>query len=338
MSKETDFINNSRFKWLTGWLLLLSILLMIGSLAIGFYKISLKDLFIYLIKGHEAVSYEVAVIITNIRIPRIIAAYTIGAGLSIAGAAYQGLFKNPLVSPDILGVSTGAGFGAALAISLRLSDFIVQTSAFVFGIIAVILAYFVGSRAKFGQTVGLILAGSMIGALASSLISLLLYFANPNDTLPAITFWLMGSLSKVTPMLVYLGIIPIIIGSIVIYILRWRLNVLTMGDDDCRAMGIEPKYIRIITVSAATVISASAVCLGGMIGWVGLMIPHLSRGIVGADYRKMLPVSALMGGSFLLLMDNLARSLFTMEIPIGVLTAVMGAPFFVILILKQQRG
>lgn len=331
------YLKRQKFKLIIFLLLILSILLILGSLTVGFYNISIKEVLILLFQGEDSISNEVSIIIKKIRIPRIIAAYTIGAGLSIAGAAYQGMFKNPLVSPDILGVSTGAGLGAALALTLQLSDFMVQVYAFIFGIIVVSLAYFIGSRAKYGHDVSLILAGTMLGALTSSLITLLKYLADPNDTLPAITFWLMGSLSKVTIDSVLFSTVPIIIGCIIIYLFRWRLNILTLGDEEAQAMGINPKITRLIAVSAATIISASAVCLGGIIGWVGLMIPHISRGLVGADYRRMFPIAILIGGSFLLLMDNFARSLYTMEIPLGVLTAVMGAPFFIILILKRVR-
>jgi iron complex transport system permease protein len=315
-------------------------LLIVSSLAMGFYHISIKELLMLLLYGEEAVTGEnssVFIIIKNIRMPRIIAAFTIGAGLSMAGAAYQGMFKNPLVSPDILGVSNGAGLGAALALTLGLSNFMVQVYAFVFGILVVSLAYFIGSHAKFGHDVSLVLAGSMLGALSSSFITLLKYIADPNNTLPAITFWLMGSLSKVTINSLLFSLIPMTLGCIIIYLLRWKLNLLTLGDEEAQAMGIDPKSTRLIAIAAATIISASAVCLGGLIGWVGLMIPHISRGIVGADYRRVLPIAALMGGSFLLLMDDLARSLSTMEIPLGVLTAVMGAPFFIVLIVKRTR-
>lgn len=321
-------------------LVVISFLLILASLTVGFYNISVKELYILLFKSHE-ISGETlasaAIILKNIRIPRIIAAFVIGSGLSMAGAAYQGMFKNPLVSPDILGVSSGAGLGAALALTIGLSDFMVQIYAFVFGIVVVSLAYFIGSHAKFGQDVSLVLAGSMLGALSSSFITLLKYIADPVDTLPAITFWLMGSLSKITPSSLLFSLFPMAVGGIVLFLLRWRLNILTLGDEEAQAIGIDPRTTRLIAVAAATIISASSVCLGGLIGWVGLMVPHISRGIAGADYRRLLPVAALIGGSFLLLMDDLARSLSTMELPLGVLTSVMGAPFFIVLIVKRKR-
>ncbi len=328
------------FRCLISMLIAVSFILVVVSLAVGFYSISAKELFLLIFHGEAAdmdIDESAIIIIKNIRLPRIIAAFTIGMGLSMAGAAYQGMFKNPLVSPDILGVSSGAGLGASIALTLGLADYMVQIYAFIFGILIVSIAYFIGSHAKFGHDVSLVLAGSMLGALASSFITLLKYIADPSDTLPAITFWLMGSLSKVTVNSLIFSLIPMTLGSIVIFLLRWRLNILTLGDEDAKAIGIDPKSTRMIAVSAATIISASAVCLGGLIGWVGLMVPHISRGIAGADYRRMLPVAALTGGSFLLLMDDLARSLSSMEIPLGVLTAVMGAPFFIILIVKRKR-
>ncbi|HPO04810.1 MAG TPA: iron ABC transporter permease [Bacillota bacterium] len=338
--RSFDAFKAENFKWMIALLLMISIILIIGSLAVGFYSISVKELLSLLARGGEAAADKnssVIIIIKNIRLPRIIAAFAIGMGLSLAGAAYQGMFKNPLVSPDILGVSSGAGLGAALALTIGLPDFLVQVYAFVFGILVVSLAYFIGSHAKFGHDVSLVLAGSMLGALSSSFITLLKYLADPSDTLPAITFWLMGSLSKVTVNSLLFSLIPMVLGSSVLYMLRWKLNILTLGDEEAQAIGIDPKSTRLIAVAAATIISASAVCLGGLIGWVGLMIPHIARGIVGADYRRLLPAAALIGGSFLLLMDDLARSLSAMEIPLGVLTAVMGAPFFIVLIVKRRR-
>ena len=317
-------------------LLLFSFFLFIFSFMVGYYKITASEIFTYIFKGKQYVKPEVSIIISRIRLPRITAAFIIGAGLSIAGTSYQGMFKNPLVSPEILGVSNGASLGAALAITLSFSPFLIQTSAFIFGIGVVTIAYFIGSRTKFNQEISLILSGTMLGALASSLTSLLIYFADPQDTLPTITYWLMGSLSKANQKAVLFSVIPIIIGSIVLYFLRWQLNILTLNDDEAKSLGIEPKRIRFIAVCSATIISAAAVCLGGIIGWIGLMIPHIARGISGNDYRYMLPVSALLGGSFLIIIDNIARS-FTVEIPLGVLTSIIGAPFFIVLILRRGR-
>ncbi len=324
-------------KLIISLLMILSIMLIICSLAIGFYKISIIEILTLIFRGEQAVKPEVAIIIKRIRIPRIIGAFAIGAALSSAGASYQGMFKNPLVSPEILGVSNGAGLGAAFAITLGYSNFTVQVFAFILGICVVTLTYFIGSRVKYSQEISLILAGTMLGALTASLTSLLIYIADPNNTLPTITFWLMGSLAKANKTSVLFSIFPIIFGSIILFSLRWRLNLLTLGDEEAQSLGINPKVVRLIAVFAATIISAAAVCLGGIIGWVGLMIPHIARSIVGADYRYLLPVSFLLGGSFLLLMDNLARSILTVEIPLGLLTSIIGAPFFIILIIRRER-
>ncbi len=335
---KLESLRRLNIKILIGALLAFSLTLLVISLNVGFYKLPLWELAKSLLAG-GAVSRDLetaSTILFNIRLPRIIAAFAIGSGLSMAGAAYQGMFKNPLVSPDILGVSGGAGLGAALALVLGFSDFFVQVSAFVFGIAVVSLAYFIGSHAKFGHDVSLVLAGSMLGALSSSFITLLKYIADPVDTLPAITFWLMGSLSRVSIYSLAFSLVPMIAGGIIIYMLRWKLNILTLGDEEAKSIGIEPSTTRMTAVAAATVISAASVCIGGLIGWVGLMVPHIARGIAGADYRRMLPVAALLGGSFLLLMDDLARSLTTMELPLGVLTSAMGAPFFIILLVKRR--
>ena len=324
--------------WLLPVLLAFSLLLPVLSLNIGFYGTTAQQIFTFLLHGADAVEDNVPIVVRNIRIPRIIAAFLIGAGLSTAGAAFQGMFKNPLVSPDILGVSQGAGLGACLALLLGWTSFGVQLSAFCFGIVAVFLAYFIGSRAKFGQEVSLVLAGTMLRELANAAITVIKYVADPNDVLPAITYWLMGSLSKVDMDSLLFSLLPMAIGISILFLLRWRLNLLTLGDEEAMAIGVHPQRVRLLAVAAATIISAGAVCLGGLIGWVGLLIPHLARGLGGADYRRLLPISALMGGCFLLLMDDLARSLMVLEIPIGVLTALFGAPFFIMLIIRRGRG
>lgn len=325
------------FAWLCPALILLSLILPLISLNIGFYGTSAREIFSFFFLGAEAVDPNVPVVVMNIRIPRILAAFAIGAGLSAAGAAFQGMFKNPLVSPDILGVSQGAGLGACLALLLGCGSAYVQISAFCFGVITVFLTYLIGSRARFGQSVSLVLAGTMLRELANAMITGVKYVADPNDVLPKITYWLMGSLSKVDMDALLFSLIPIGLGILVLFLLRWRLNLLTLGDEEAMAIGIKPQRVRLLAILAATIISAGAVCLGGMIGWVGLMIPHLARGLVGADYRRLLPVSALMGGCYLLLMDDLARSLISLEIPIGILTAFFGAPFFIMLIIRKGR-
>jgi len=276
----------------------------------------------------------------NVRLPRILLAVMVGCCLASAGAAFQGTFQNPLVSPDILGASQGAAFGAALAILAGCGAFMVSLSAFCFAIVTVLLVLLVSSRAKGNRVLVVVLAGVMISSLFSAGVSFTKLVADPMDDLPAITYWLMGSLTGAKlDMTLAMVAVPMFIGLALIFALRWKINILTMGDDEASTMGINVKVIRIIIILAATLVTASSVAVSGMIGWVGLVVPHLCRMIVGCDYRKLLPCSMLVGANFLLIVDNIARLTTTSEIPIGILTAFVGAPFFLYLITrrKQQR-
>lgn len=280
------------------------------------------------------------VVMFKIRMPRIAAAMLVGAALSTAGAAYQGLFRNPLVSPGILGVTAGASFGAALAILLSWSAFGIQLSAYVFGLVAVSLTYgiaaWVGKR---GDTVlMMILAGIVIGMLFTSFVSLTKFVADPENTLPAITYWLLGSLASANGESVYVAAIPILLGILLLLGLRWNLNVLSFGDEEARALGIHTVKLRFLVILSATLITSAAVSISGIIGMVGLVVPHLSRMLVGPNYRILLPVSAVMGAVFLLLVDDFARTLFSVEVPLGILTAIIGAPFFIYLLYKTHKG
>jgi len=282
-------------------------------------------------------SNEVELVIFKIRMPRVLAGAMIGAGLSAAGAAYQGLFRNPLVSPDVLGASAGAGFGAAVAIFFGLSYAMVSAAAFICGIIAVGAAYLISTRARRSQTLAMVLSGIMISSLFTSGTSFIKLIADPNNVLPSITFWLMGSISGVRSNRLIWAAVPTIGGMIVLFVLRWKLNLLTTGEDEARSMGVNTKVMRILIVTAATLITSACVAISGLIGWVGLVIPHFARLLVGYDYRAMMPVSIFMGASFMLLTDNLARSVATAEIPLGILTAFIGAPFFLYLIMDRGR-
>lgn len=328
----------SFYPMLLGFLVIISVLSLLFSFAVGFYFIPFEKILsstkAYLEFG--TISSEF-IILYRVRLPRIIAAFVIGAALSVSGSAYQGMFKNPLVSPDILGVSSGAGFGAAWAIVLGWPYYMVQMTAFIFGLMVVFLSSMISRRVRFGQTLSLILAGTMFSALSSAGTTLLKYISEPSDALPAITFWLMGSLAKVSWSNLLFSLPPMMIGFVMLYLLRWRLNLLTLGDEEARSLGMNPARTRTLAILGATFLSASAVCLGGLIGWVGLMIPHVARNIIGPQYKRLLPISALIGGCFLLIMDDLARSLFVMEIPLGVMTACLGAPFFITLIIKDRE-
>ena len=278
-----------------------------------------------------------ASIFFNVRLPRIVLALLIGCCLASAGAAFQGTFQNPLVSPDLLGASQGAALGAAIAILMGLSSIQISMWAFVFSLITVGLVVFISMHARGNPLTVVILAGVMVSSLFSAGVSYTKLVADPNDTLPAITYWLMGSLTGAKFADIKLVIVPMVIGLVTLFALRWRINILTMGDDEAATMGVNARLVRLLVMVAATLVTASSVAVSGMIGWVGLVIPHLCRMLVGCDYRKLLPASMVMGAGFLLLVDDVARVATTMEIPIGILTAFVGAPFFLYLITKGRR-
>ena len=328
-------------------MLILIIILSISfifSFAVGRYGISpvmlLKIFFSKLFNLPVTWSSTVETIIINVRTPRIIAAMLVGAALSISGASYQGLFKNPMVSPDILGASAGAGFGAALGILLSFSVVEIQIMSFVFGLGAVMLTYSISTFIGRGNngTLVLVLTGMVIATLFSSFTSMTKYVADPYSKLPAITFWLMGSLSSITASDVKVLMVPILIGAIPLILLRWKINVLSFGEEEAKAMGIDTFRLRMIIIFSSTMITAASVSISGMIGWVGLIIPHIARLIVGPNYKVLIPASILIGSTYLLLVDNLARSIFSIEIPLGILTSLIGAPFFIFLLLKGRRG
>jgi len=277
-------------------------------------------------------------VIMNVRLPRLAAGLLVGAGLSISGASFQGLFRNPLVSPHILGVAAGAGFGAALGILMSDSLVVIQISAFLFGMISVAAAYLLSRVYHTSPVLMLVLAGIIVGSLFSALTSFLKYIADPMNRMPAIVFWLMGSLNNVTGKdLLYVG--PVFAACITaLLLIRWRINVLSMGEEDAKAMGVNTELTGAVIIVCATVITAAAVCISGIIGWIGLVIPHIGRLLVGPDHRYLLPVSLLVGAGYLVAVDTIARSIMVVEVPIGILTALIGAPFFAILLRKNRPG
>jgi iron complex transport system permease protein len=274
-----------------------------------------------------------------VRLPRIAAAMLVGAALAAAGAAYQGLFRNPLVSPDILGVSAGAGLGAVLGIFLSLPVLGIQLLAFVIGLGTVGLVLLVAASVRGREPVlVLVLAGVVVGALAGSVISLLKVLADPYDQLPAITFWLLGSLAAIkledlstTVPVAALGLVPLAL-------LRWRINVLSLGDEEARALGVNAPRLRMVVIAAATLMTASVVAIAGIIGWVGLIMPHMARMIVGPNFDRLLPAAILLGAGYLLLVDTLARTIAAVETPTGILTAFVGAPVFLWLLARGRTG
>ena len=275
-----------------------------------------------------------AAVVLNVRLPRILAAALIGAALSVAGVSYQGMFRNPMVSPDLLGASTGAGFGAALALFLSLSYFGVTLSAFCFGLTAVLLAYLISRKSRMDSTLSMVLAGMMISSLFTAGTSLIKLVADTENQLPAITYWLMGSLTSVRERDVRFAFFPILLGLIPLLLLRWRINLLTLSEAEARSMGVDTRRLRLIVILCATLMTAASVAISGMIGWVGLVIPHFCRILFGYDYRKLLPSCALSGAAFLILVDTIARTVTTAEIPLGILTSFVGAPVFLYLILS----
>lgn len=315
------------------------IALMLGSVTLGRYPIGLKELGgilssrVWDVEPFWTKTQES--LLLQHRLPRILLACLVGGCLSCAGAAYQGVFQNPMAAPDILGASSGAAFGAALAILLKLSGTLTMLFAFCGSIVTVILVMFVASRAKGKRVLGLILAGIMVSSLVSSGTSLIKLVADPEDQLPAITYWLMGSLNGTAPKDVWFALIPMMIGMLPLFLLRWRINILTLGDEEARTMGVNARHLRTTVILSATLVTAAAVSVSGVIGWVGLVVPHLTRRMVGNNYRHLMPASALFGAIFLLMVDNLSRNLFAAEIPIGILTSFIGAPFFLYLITRE---
>ncbi|MDR1069027.1 MAG: iron ABC transporter permease [Clostridiales Family XIII bacterium] len=290
------------------------------------------------LSGAEAADPKLAAALFNIRLPRIIIVILVGMGLSVAGASYQGMFKNPLVSPDLLGASAGASFGACLALLLNLGNEFIQLFAFTGGLAAVGLVMFINRIIRGDALLGLILAGILVGTLFTSGMTIIKSVADADDKLPAITFWLMGSFagaerSDVLPLL-----IPMIAGFALVLTQGWNLNVLSFGEDEARTLGIHTGRTRTFVILGATLLTASSIAVAGVIGWIGLVVPHLTRSIVGPNYKILLPTTMLTGATFLLIVDNVARLLYSVEIPIGLLTSILGVPFFIFIYRKNLRG
>jgi iron complex transport system permease protein len=331
-----------------GFMLLIITLLIVMniSLFMGNYQISLDEylMFIKKVIGFDSnitlEKYEMLQsVIFEIRLPRIIAAVIIGGSLAVSGSAFQAMFVNPLVSPGILGVLSGASFGAALGMVMGWSWFFINLSTFIFGMVAVLFALtisFIYSSAK--NMIILVLGGIISSSLFSALLSIVKYSADPYDALPAITYWLMGSLSFSTSNIVWNLSIPMLIGILVLIFLSKYLNALSLGDEEAKALGVDTIKIKIIVIITATFISALSVIMAGIIGWIGLIIPHIARLLFGADNKVILPNSALLGAIFLLIVDNASRIVFSFEVPIGIVTAIIGIPIFILVLKNAKRG
>ncbi len=336
---QKEKLRQNRFRILILSMLFLLSANLLFSFGVGYYPLTPSQvLHAFLMKFgyHGEVLPQAVTIFWNIRLPRILSAVFIGASLSVAGSTYQGMFRNPLISPDILGVSSGASLGAAFAILNGNANWMIQLFAFAGGILAVAASCLISRKSAHSRILSLVLTGSMIMALCNAGVTMIKYIADPNDVLQQITFWLMGSLAKTTMPSFLWSFIPILLGLSLIFAFRWQINLLTLEEEEAKSLGVNIRKYQLLFIIASTLLSAASVCLGGLIGWVGLMIPHLARALVGADYGKLIPTAALMGACYLLLMDNIARAALSMELPLGVVTSIMGAPFFVYLIIKRK--
>ena len=324
-----------------GTILALAALLVVGIIAsvfLGQFTITPRELWGIIISRFTDIkpywTSQQEHILWTVRVPRILAACLVGMALSCAGGVYQGVFENPMAAPDFLGASSGAALGAALAIILGMGDKMITVMAFCCSLATICLVYFIGNRTRGNKTVGLVLAGIMVSALAQAGTSFIKLVADQSNELPEITYWLMGSLTGIEGADVLFAFLIITAGTIPLILLRWKINILTIGEQEAETMGIRVHMVRAVSLVCATLITAAAVSISGMIGWVGLVVPHFCRKIVGNNYKYLMPASISAGAFFLLMVDNVSRNLFAVEIPIGILTAVIGAPFFIYLITK----
>jgi len=331
-------------RFLPGLLIALGVLALglVVAFTVGRYPVTLAELIEVLVSRlmgrNAAVPPAVENVVLLVRGPRVVAAVLVGGALAVAGTAFQGLFRNPLVSPDILGASSGAALGAVLGIYFSLGVIGIEGLAFAGGLVAVAAVYVIGSLLHSRDPIlVLVLTGVVVGALLGAGVGLVKYLADPYNQLPAMTFWLLGSLAATTvaDLLPLTG--PVAVGTIVLIALRWRLNVMSLPEDEARALGLATGPFRIAIVTAATLVTSASVATSGIIGWVGLVVPHLARALVGPDFPRLIPTAALLGGGYLLFIDTLARTAAPVEIPLGILTAVIGTPFFIWLLAGMQR-
>lgn len=311
------------------------------SMMLGRYFVSPPGVFESIfekISGAEPTDRKLALALFNIRLPRIIVVILVGMALPTAGAAYQGMFKNPLVSPDLLGATGGASFGACLALLLDLGNAFVQLFAFLGGLAAVGLVLLINKTIRGDALLGLILGGILVGSLFTSGMSIIKLVADSDDKLPVITFWLMGSFADVVKDDIWPLLITMIPGFALVLFQGWNLNVMSFGEDEAKSLGINANRTRVLVIAGATLLTASSIAVAGVIGWIGLVVPHLTRAIVGPNYRVLLPTTMLTGATFLLIVDNFARLIYSVEIPIGLLTSILGIPFFIYIYRKNLRG
>ncbi|MCL1828428.1 MAG: iron ABC transporter permease [Oscillospiraceae bacterium] len=323
-------------------LLILPAAAFLFSFSVGRFSITIPDLlhtiFYHFADPARIIDPNMETVLFNIRLPRVLVALIIGGGLSIAGASYQGMFKNPMVSPDILGASAGAGFGACVAMLMGMSTVYVQMLSFCGGVIAVALAATATKSFSRDATLGLVLGGIMVSTLFQSGTSAIKLLADADNKLPQITFWLMGSFNTMNNRRLFSILLPMGAGFITLFLMRWHLNVLSFGEEEARSLGIKTRRVRMLVIMASTLITASCVSVCGMVGWVGLVIPHLGRTIAGPDYKRLIPVCVILGSTFLLMVDNVARMAFSVELPIGILTSFIGVPFFFFIFKNNSKA
>jgi len=325
------------------FLTLLLALCVAGSLLLGKYGFSAEDYARYvtaLLRGESLKDFEVMhTLLLEIRLPRILACVLIGASLAISGAAYQAMFVNPLVSPSILGVLSGAGFGAAVGMFFKFNEYLIQLSTFSFGFLAVAVALGISALySRSGSVIVLVLGGVISGSLFTSLLSVLKYAADPSDALPAITYFLMGSLGFASKSFIQISILPMCAGILLLALSGKYLNALSLGEEEAKSLGVNTARVKIFIILVATFVSALSVTIAGIIGWIGLIVPHIARFIFGADNRAVLASSAMIGAIFLLFCDSFSRLIFTFEIPIGIVTSLFGIPMFIVVLRRAKRS
>lgn len=330
---------NPHFLKLNFILIIILIVIFAFSFTIGRYSINIKEFFITIFKtitNDKTLNMTNFRIIFYIRLPRILLAILVGSSLSVSGTIYQSLFQNPMASPDILGCSNGAATGAAVAILIGLSKVGITATSFIFSLFSIILVYLIASRFTSNKILNLILSGIMVSSIFSALTSYLKLIADPSNKLPAITYWLMGSFAGFRLKELPFVAIPILISFFILLKLSWKLNILSLSEEEAKSLGINTKLLRTVFIIIATILTATTVAFSGTIGYVGLVIPHLSRKLIGNNNQYLIPISAVTGAIFLLLVDNVSRNLLASEIPIGILTSFIGAPFFIILLSKRD--
>ncbi|EJB8472782.1 iron ABC transporter permease [Citrobacter freundii] len=312
------------------------LLLGVGSLCVGQYPLSLRDVFSLL--SHYADSQGMAhQVVWTVRLPRILMALLAGGALGLCGATLQGVFHNPLVDPHIIGVTSGSAFGGTLAILLGLDPFLMMGSTFFFGLAALILVYAIAALQGLENTLVLILSGIILSGFFAALVSLIQYQADTEETLPSIVFWLLGSFATANWHKVWLLAVPVGIAAMLLYQLRWRINLLSLNDKDAKALGVAVVPLRRSVLLCCALLVAAQVSVSGSIAWVGLVIPHLARLLVGVDHRRLLPCAFWLGGGFMIVVDDIARTLLPAEIPLGIITAFLGAPLFAFLLIQSSR-